>query len=91
MTLNANKLALAATITMGMVYVVCGIFTAVAPDLALKFLGWMLHLVDVEKFAGGVEVTFRSFVPGLLPIIFYSYAATYIFARLYNRFVESNV
>ena len=91
MTLNANKLALAATITMSAAYVVCAAFTTIAPDVALKFLGWMLHLVDVEKFADGAQVTFGTFILGLLPIVFYSYITAYIFARLYNKFVESNI
>lgn len=89
MTFHANKLSLAATITMGIVYTVCAAFTAIAPDVALMFLGWMLHLVNVEKFAGGVEVTLSSFILGLLPILFYSYITTYVFARLYNKLIES--
>ena len=88
MTLNAHKLALAATITMGVVYAVCGIFTALAPDLALRFLGWMMHLINIEKFAGDVEITLSSFVLGLLPLLFYAYLFTYLFAWLYNRLVR---
>ncbi len=89
MILNKQKFALAATITMGVVYAVCAAFTALLPDVALKFLGWMVHIVNVEKFAGGVEVTFGSFILGLLPILFYSYLTAYLFAWLYNRFTKS--
>lgn len=88
MTLNTNKLALAATITIGIAYIVCAVFTAIAPETALKFLGWTLHLVNVDKFAGGVEVTLGSFILGLLPILFYSYITAYIFALLYNKLIQ---
>lgn len=88
MELNKQKLALAATITMGITYVICAVFTALFPEVALKFLGWMLHLVNVEKFAGGVKITFGSFLLGLLPILFYTYFASYLFALLYNKFLQ---
>lgn len=88
MGLNAQKFSLAATMTMGVAYIICGTFTALFPDVALRFLGWMVHLVNVEKFAGGVEVTFGSLIFGLLPILFYTYLAAYLFAWLYNRFVS---
>lgn len=89
MTLNANKFSLAAAMTMGITYVICAVFTALVPDIALKFLGWMMHIVNVEKFAGGVEVTIGGFLLGLLPILFYSYLAAYVFARLYNKLVQA--
>ena len=88
MELNANKFSLAAVITVGITYVICAIFTMLLPEVALKFLGWMLHLVNVEKFAGGVEVTPATFVLGLLPILFYTYFGTFLFAWLYNRFLR---
>ena len=89
MQLNAKKLSLAATATMGITYIICALFTAVFPAFALKFLGWMMHLVNVEKFAGDVQITFGGFVLGLLPILFYTFIFTYILAALYNRFTKA--
>lgn len=88
MTLDKQKLSLAATITMGVTYIICAVFTALLPKIALKFLGWMIHLVNVEKFADGVEITASGFILGLLPILFYTYFASYLFAWLYNRFIS---
>lgn len=86
MKLNQNKFALAAGITAGLAYAVCAVFTWFAPDLAIQFLGWTAHIVNVEKFAGDVEMTAQGFVLGLLPILLYSYLGAWFFARLYNRF-----
>lgn len=88
MQLNAHKFSLAALVTMAATYIICAVFTLLLPDVALKFLGWMLHLVNVEKFAGGVEVTFGSFILGMLPLLFYSYFGTFLFAWLYNQFTK---
>lgn len=88
MELNRQKFALAAAMAMGTAYVICAVFTALLPDVALKFLGWMVHVVNVEKFAGGVEVTFGGFILGLLPVLFYTYLVSYLFAWLYNKLVQ---
>ena len=88
MEFNKHKLSLAAALTTGIAYVICAAFTAIAPEVALRFLGWMLHLVNVEQFAGDVRLTFGSFILGLLPILFYTYLAAWIFAAIYNRLLK---
>ncbi len=88
MKLQTTSLALAAAATAGITYVICALFTWAAPNLALKFLGWMMHLVNVEKFAGGIQMSAGGFVLGLLPILFYSYLGGWLLAWLYNRFSE---
>lgn len=89
MKLHAQKFALAATITMGVAYVICTAFTAFNPDLAMRFLGWIIHLTNVNKFTS-IEVTLGGFIASLAPILVYTYAGTYLFASLYNRFVQEN-
>lgn len=91
MEFNKNKFALAAAGAMGIAYVICAAFTALWPAVALKFLGWMVHLVNVEKFASGVQVTFGGFILGLLPIVFYAYILGWLFAWFYNRLLKSRV
>ncbi|OGD24294.1 hypothetical protein A2Z10_02725 [Candidatus Azambacteria bacterium RBG_16_47_10] len=84
MQFNAQKFALAATITMGIAYVICAAFTALNPELAMKFLGWIIHLTNVDKFTA-IEVTFGSFIASLVPILAYTYFGAYLFAWLYNK------
>lgn len=89
MKLHAQKFALAATITMGIAYTICAAFTALNPDLAMRFLGWIIHLTNVDKFTA-IEVTLGSFIASLVPILAYTYVGTYLFASLYNRFMQQN-
>ena len=49
----------------------------------------MMHLVNVEKFTGDVQITLGGFVLGLLPILFYTFIFTYILAALYNKLTRS--
>jgi len=85
MELNKSKFAWAAAQTLGVVYVVCGIFVALWPEFALKLFGWLAHLVNVDKFAGDAGVTVGGFVGGIVQVIVYAYIGGWLFAWLHNR------
>lgn len=87
MKFNAQKFALAAAVTAGVLYVICAVFVFLFPDLALKLLGWMVHLMNIDQFVG-VQVTVGGFITGLLPILFYSFVGAYLFVWLYNKFTR---
>ena len=88
MKLDVNKFALAAAGAMGIVYVVCAAFVVLWPDFALQLLGWLVHLVNVDKFAGDVQITALGFVFGLLQAVAYTYAGAWVFAWLHNKFLK---
>lgn len=89
MEFNKNKFSLAAALTMGIAYAACGIAVVLAPAAALKFWGWMLHMVNLEEFLGNVGVTPAGFVIGLVETLVYTYVAAWIFAWIYNRLTRS--
>lgn len=89
MELDKNKFSLAASATMGIVYVVCAVFIWLWPDFALQLFGWLVHLVNVDKFAGDVGMTALGFVVGLIQVLVYTYAGARIFAWLHNRFMKA--
>ena len=86
MELKKGKLALAAAATFGVSYVVCALFVIVAPDLALRLVGWLFHLLNVEQFAGEVAITAGAFAGGLVQVLIYSYLVAWLLAWFYNRF-----
>ena len=88
MKLDINKFSLAAAATMGIVYVVCAAFVALWSDFALQLFGWLVHLVNVEKFAGDVKITALGFIIGLLQAMVYTYAGAWIFGWLHNKFLK---
>lgn len=88
MQLNIKKFASAAALTMTAAYAVCAIFTALWPETAIRFLGSMLHIVNVAKFTGDVEMTLGSAILGWIPLALYSYFTALVFAWLYNRSVK---
>ena len=88
MKLDIQKFSLAAAITMGFVYILCVIFVALWPNFALQLFGWLAHLVNVDKFAGDVQITAIGLVFGLLQILVYTYLGALIFAWLHNKFLK---
>ncbi len=87
MELQKNRFALASAATMGIVYAICALFVSLWPDFSLKLFGWLVHLVNVDKFAGDVAVTAGGFLAGIVQIFVYTYAVGYLFAALHNRFM----
>lgn len=88
MQLNKNKFSLAASLVMGIIYVVCAVFVLLWSEFALQLFGWLVHLVNVDKFTGDVNVTAFGFVIGLLQAMVYTYIGAYLFAWLHNKFVK---
>lgn len=89
MQLNAKKLANAATLTMGILYVICTLFVAIAPDAAMSIAAGMMHIPGLGDSIGEVEVTLGGFLLGLIPLLFYSYVGAYLVVALYNRSVKA--
>lgn len=88
MTFHKQKLSLAAAETTGLMYVICAIFVALWPDFSLRLLGWVTHIVNVDKFAGDARLTVFGFLGGLAQVLIYTYIAVWIFASFYNRSLE---
>ena len=88
MKLEIQKFSLALAVTMGIIYVVCAIFVALWPDFALQLLGWLVHIVNVDKFAGDVQITLAGFIFGLLQVVIYTYIGALVFASLHNKFMK---
>ncbi len=74
---------------MGIIYIVCAVFVFFWPDFSLKLFGWLVHLVNVDKFAGDVAITSTGFLVGFLQAVVYTYVGAWIFAWLHNKFVQS--
>lgn len=86
MQLNVKSFALATALTMGIMYLACVLVVAVAPDFAMQLLGWLAHIVNVEKFAGDVALTASGVLIGLVEVVVYAFVASWILAELYNKF-----
>lgn len=88
MELNTSKFSLASLITAALLYAVCVIFVAIAPDLAIKILGGLIHAVNVSQFIGEASVTLSGIFLGIIPVLIYSYFGAFVFASIYNKFIR---
>ena len=83
MELNKNKFALAAAKVLGVWYVICALLVALAPNLAVKLFGWMVHLINLEP-----GVSFPEVIYGFIEVIILTYVSAYVFAWLHNRAIK---
>lgn len=84
--INKNGFALAAGGVMGGFYVFCAAFVALWPEFSLQLFGWLVHLVNVEKFASDMAITFGGFIAGLSQAVVYTYVGAWLVAWLHNKF-----
>lgn len=80
MELNKHKFALAGSEVMAIWYVICASFVAIAPDIAVKLFGWMVHLINLQPGVSSPEVIY-----GFIEVIVLTYITAYVFAWLHNR------
>jgi hypothetical protein len=86
--LEVQKFSLAAALTMGAVYIVCIVFVMIWPNFSMQLLGWLVHLVNVDKFAGDVQITLAGAVFGLIQAVVYTYIGALLFGWLHNKFMK---
>ena len=80
--INSRAIALSSAIVMGVGYIVCAIFVVVWPGFASQLFGWIFHLIDLDKFAGGMTITPVSVIVGFIQIVIYTYAGVFFVAWL---------
>jgi len=89
MQLNVTKLANASAITVFILYVVCTLFVAVAPQFSMTILAGIAHMPTLDETLGGAEVTLGGFILGLVTLVVFFYVSAYMLALLYNRAVKA--
>lgn len=89
--LSKNKVALSAGLTGAIMYIFCAIFVWILPDLSLKLVGWLAHMINLqEKLSGNMTLTIGGVVAGSIEVFIYLYVVGWIFAAVYNKLTRSN-
>lgn len=82
--LESNRLAIAAATVGGIAYAVCAAAVAIAPAATLQLFGWLVHVLNIEQYAGVMGITPDAFLAGLVQTIVYVYLAVLLFGVTYN-------
>ena len=88
MRLDWQKFSLLAAAVSGALYAVCSLFVALFPSLSTKLMGWLFHLTDATAVFGAQRVTLTGFVGGLVEVVVYMFAASLLFAWVFNQSVK---
>ncbi len=84
---DPNATANASAITIGVVYVVCRIAIALFPDLTMAIAQALFHGLVLNN-SSSWNLSFGSFVLGLVTSVVGTWLIGYLFARLYNYFLK---
>ena len=83
-----NKLALSGAEAVAVLYLACVILVWLAPDLAVKFFGYLLHAINLEAITDASRMNMGAVIIGLVEAFAYTYVGFWLFAWFYNRSVK---
>ncbi|NUQ57565.1 MAG: hypothetical protein HUT38_03730 [Candidatus Paceibacter sp.] len=83
--LQKNKFAFAVADVMAAVGALCAGLVAIAPELAAKLAGSIMHLVNIDP---AMKITWGGFFLGLVQVWVYSFILAYVFAWIHNKYSE---
>ena len=83
--LSPKAAAFALAGVSGLLYLVCAILIAIAPEATIKFFGNLFHGINLETIAQQ-SISFSSAVVGFVEILIGSLVTGWIFAKMYNKF-----
>lgn len=81
----ATANALAATTVV--IYVVCTAAVVFLPDLSITIAQSWFHGIDLSK-SPSVNITVSSFVLGIITVTIGAWLIGFVFAKIYNQFVQ---
>ena len=81
--LNTKVVSFSLAIISGIVYILCAIFFAIAPQGTLNVFKYIFHGIDITKIAG-TPVSFGNTLIGFVGIILFSLIIGWLFATIYN-------
>jgi hypothetical protein len=82
MNINANKIGIASAITFGLLWAVCSAVVHLLPQPMMMITGHMIHS-DLSEL--GWNLTFSSFLMGLVAWAALAGISGWLIASIYNR------
>ncbi|HIG93132.1 MAG: hypothetical protein QT02_C0004G0042 [archaeon GW2011_AR9] len=82
--IHPHPVGMAAGLTSGIIYVVCTAAVALWQTRTVAFFATWFHGIDLMKIAIPLQLTWGSFLGGLLGIVVVGYLVGLIFGAMYN-------
>ncbi|MBI5345348.1 MAG: hypothetical protein HZB83_08480 [Deltaproteobacteria bacterium] len=89
--LNSRVVSLSFSLTMELIYVVCALFSYIAPDAVLYIVNTWVHAIDVTKIIAPKAMGLGGLIMGFITIFIGSYIAGAVFTAVYNALAKKSV
>jgi len=83
----AHPTGFALGLTAGIVYVICASLVWLWPAQTVRFFASWFHGIDLTRIAVAPQLTFGTFIIGLIGIVLFAYAVGLIYGWIYNKCV----
>lgn len=74
--------------TTAIVYIICRLLFGLFPEISMNIAKSWFHGIDISKISGW-NLSFSSFVLGIVSATITAWLIGYLFAKLYNYFLKS--
>ena len=81
--LDAKTVSLSLASTAGILYIVCALLVAIAPETAVSLFKNIFHGIDITQIAK-TDISLGNAIVGFIEIIVYSLIAGWLFTLVYN-------
>lgn len=86
--LDIKKTPLAVAIYSGIIYIVCRLGIALAPDFSRQLTKWWFHGVSIDQIWGPTSLSIADFIYGLIATLIAVYLAALVFVWVYQAIVK---
>lgn len=84
--LNVKAVAFSLAGVSGLLYIVCAVLIAIAPEAIMNLFGSLFHGINLELIAQKT-ISLGSVIVGLIEILAGSLISGWLFAQIYNKIV----
>lgn len=84
---DPNTTANASAVTIAIIYVLCTLFVVLIPDLSMSITKSWFHGIDISLISSW-NLSFGSFVLGLVSATVSAWLVGFLFASTYNYFLS---
>ena len=81
--LSPKRVAYSLASVSAILYIVCAVLIAIAPEATIKLFGSLFHGINIELIAQNT-ISFGSTILGLIEIVVGSLIIGWLFAKIYN-------
>ena len=89
MKINAQLFGIAGALAAGIYFTAGFILLVLFPEQSLRSMASLFLLSSFGPLTNYFDISFSTFITGLISYVIYTYIFTYLLARIYNKLIDN--